>query len=118
MVTGGILNSTITEIIDIETGEIVRCQDFPVEELNEASGTLYEGKPLICGGSNHEYVCHQLIEGEWIENTKMALKDSRSFSGSTIVPEIGFFITGGRNGGTSSEYLNSHGVWTDGPKMP
>ena len=116
-------NGKIIEVLDMNstTTTCNNFDDYPFE-IHWATGGLFLGNPLICGGSknaqNHNDVTNEcyMYDGEsWDLFANM--KQARREAAGVPLDEDRFWITGGVGHTTTSEFINSDRSVSDGPSI-
>ena len=116
-----------TKILDMNDnnkicGDLESVPDFSEPYLagtEMTSGTLFNGKPVICGGSNLNggvsSVCSIYEKSGWRKFSTMS--EPRQYHTSIQLNENQLWIIGGQ-GRQSSDIIYTNGTAISGPKMP
>merc|ERR1712223_509264 len=124
-------NGKVATFLNPNSGSNVVCNtgDFP-DGIQEATGNLVDGMPLLCGGIGGERAeryskaknCYILRNAAWSQFTKMT--DARQTPASGVVKQNdkeALFVTGGYddvNYLKSTEFVYTDGVVEAGPDLP
>merc|ERR1711935_74872 len=124
-------NGKVATFLNPNTGANIVCNtgDFP-DGIQEATGNLIDGMPLLCGGIggerseryNKSSNCYILRDGTWSQFTNMTEK--RQTPSSAVVTKDGkeaLFVTGGYDNDNhlkTTEFVFSDGKVLPGPDLP
>merc|ERR1711997_799997 len=124
-------NGKVATFLSPDSGANIICNtgDFP-DGIQEATGNMVDGMPLLCGGIGGERAvrydksanCYILRDGVWNQYTK--LNEKRQTAASSVVTKNGkeaLFVTGGYDGDKylkTTEFVFSDGTVIPGPELP
>lgn len=124
-------NGKVATFLDPNSGTSIICNtgDFP-DGVQEATGNLVDGMPVLCGGIGGERAvqydksanCYILRDGVWNQFTKMSEKRKTAASGTvTRDGKEALFVTGGYDNNNylkTTEFVFSNGDVIPGPDLP
>ena len=116
-------NGNIIEVLDINrtTTACNNIEDYPFE-THWATGGLFLGNPLICGGSKDAQNIDDMTKGCYMYDGEtwdlfVNMKQARREAAGVQLDQDRFWITGGFGHTTTSEYINSDRSVSDGPSI-